>query len=116
MCAAAWFGAVGVILVWWFGAEPAVGRGAGLTEGARLAGLLAGYVAMVQVLLRARLSIVERGLGTDRINATHRLLGTYLVVLVIGHVVLVAGGYARTARRNLFAQAWLLITDYAYVA
>src|SRR5262249_50282467 len=57
--AAAVAGAVLVLATWWFAAPAAVGAGAALMDAGRLAGLLAGYVALVQVLLRARLPVVE---------------------------------------------------------
>src|SRR5262249_54986200 len=82
---------VGVVVVaWWQGAPPATGPGAALTDAGRLTGLVAGYVAVLQLLLRARVGAIEKGLGTDRINATHRLLGAYLVLLVLAHGALVA--------------------------
>ena len=85
-------GAALVTGTWWGAAPVPAGAGAALTDAGRFAGLLAGYVALLQVLLRARLPVVERGLGTDSINKTHYLLGGYLIALIIGHAALVTAG------------------------
>jgi ferredoxin-NADP reductase/DMSO/TMAO reductase YedYZ heme-binding membrane subunit len=114
--AAAAVGALVLVVAWWRGAPPATGPGAVLTDAGRLTGLLAGYVAVLQLLLRARLATVERGLGTDRINAAHRLLGAYLVLLVAAHGALIASGYSRQLHTSPGSQLAALVTDYSYVA
>lgn len=108
-------GAVTVVVVWWRGAAPAVGAGAHLIDAGRLTGLLAGYVALVQLVLRARLGVIERWLGTDAINRAHRLLGGYLVGLVVAHLVLVTMGYARAGHSSVPDQIVSLLRDYPYV-
>jgi ferredoxin-NADP reductase len=108
-------GAVLLVVTWWRGAAASVGPGAALTDAGRLTGFLAGYVALVQVLLRARLTVVERTLGTDTINACHRLLGSYLIVLVLTHATLITAGYARTLHTTITDQLWSLLTGYPYV-
>ena len=113
---AATAGALVLLVAWWRGAPPAAGPDAALTDAGRLTGLVAGYVAVLQVLLRARIRTIERGLGTDRINAAHRLLGAYLVLLVVAHGSLIAIGYARRLHTSLPRQMVALVTDYSYVA
>jgi predicted ferric reductase len=108
-------GAGAVVFVWWHEGLPAAGPGARLIDAGRLTGLLAGYGAVVQLLLRARLGVVERGLGTDAINAAHRLFGGYLIGLVGAHLGLVTAGYARAARSSLADQVVSLLRDYPYV-
>ena len=116
LASAAGAGAVVLIVAWWRGAPPATGPGAALTDAGRLTGFVAGYVAVLQLLLRARLRPIEQGLGTDRINATHRLLGPYLVLLVLAHGALVAAGYSRRLRTPLPSQLGALVTDFSYVS
>src|SRR5262249_3074411 len=91
------------------------GAGATLTDAGRLTGLLAGYVAVLQVVLRIRLPVVERGLGTDSINQTHRLLGGYLIVLIVSHATLITAGYALAARSSVPHQLTTLVTSYPYI-
>jgi predicted ferric reductase len=113
-CAAA-AGGVLVVATWWWGAPAPRGAGAAEIDAGRLVGLLAGYVALLQVLLRARIPLVERGLGTDRINAGHRALGPYLLVLLVAHVLLITVGYAGAAGVGPPRQIWTLVTTYRYV-
>jgi predicted ferric reductase len=101
--------------MWWRNAPPAVGPGATLTDAGRLTGLLAGYVAVLQVLLRARVPVIERTLGTDRINAAHRLLGGYLLVAVAAHAALITTGYSRSSGTSPASQFAALVTSYSYV-
>src|SRR3954464_12391924 len=106
-------GAVLIAVMWWRGAPPAVGPGADLTDAGQLAGLLAGYVAVLQVLLRARVPVIERGLGTDRINGLHRLLGTSLLAVIAAHATLVTAGSSRIGRTSMASQFGALVTSYS---
>jgi len=108
-------GAALVTGTWWGAAPVPAGAGAALTDAGRFAGLLAGYVALLQVLLRARLPVVERGLGTDSINKTHYLLGGYLIALIIGHAALVTAGYAAAAGVPAPRELVTLVGSYPYL-
>jgi DMSO/TMAO reductase YedYZ heme-binding membrane subunit len=103
-----------VVGTWWRAAPLSVGPGAALMDAGRLAGLLAGYVALLQVLLRARLPFVERGLGTDSINEAHHLLGGYIFALIIGHAALITTGYAAAAGTSV-PQELAALVGYPYV-
>jgi predicted ferric reductase len=104
-----------VIVTWWRNAAPPATSGGRLIDAARLTGLLAGYFALTQVVLRARLGVLERALGTDAINAAHRVLGGYVLALVVSHVALVTAGYMRAGRSSFADQAVSLLRDYPYV-
>jgi predicted ferric reductase len=65
-----------------------------LTSGARLTGLLAAYLALIQVVLIARLPWLERTFGLDHLTVWHRWNGHACIDLVIAHVVLSVWGYA----------------------
>src|SRR2546421_1295947 len=65
-----------------------------LTSLARITGLLASYLALIQVLLLARLPWVERLVGFDRLTVWHRWNGHATLDLVLAHVVLIVWGYA----------------------
>jgi predicted ferric reductase len=111
----AFLGGIAVVAIWWRGAPPAVGPGAELLDAGRLVGLLAGYVALVQVLLRARLPALTQSMGMRRINAWHRLLGGYLVALVVSHATLITAGYAAQTHSSVLDQFGALFTDYPWV-
>jgi predicted ferric reductase len=65
-----------------------------LTSVSRLTGLLGAYLALVQVLLLARIPWLERVVGFDRLTVVHRWNGHVCIDLVIAHTVLVIWGYA----------------------
>ena len=65
-----------------------------LTSAARITGLLGAYAALLQVLLLARLPVVEDLVGFDRLTVWHRWNGHACLDLVLLHVVLSVWGYA----------------------
>jgi predicted ferric reductase len=65
-----------------------------LTSVARITGLLGAYAALLQVLLLARLPVVEDLVGFDRLTVWHRWNGHACLDLVLLHVVLSVWGYA----------------------
>jgi len=65
-----------------------------LTSVARLTGLLSAYLALIQVVLLARIPALERFVGFDRLTVWHRWNGHACVDLVVAHVVFSVWGYA----------------------
>jgi predicted ferric reductase len=88
--------AVAIVWLWWSGGNvTSVDDGAELaTSSARLTGLLAAYVALVQVLLLARLPWLERVVGFDRLTIVHRWNGYACIGFVLAHTALSVWGYA----------------------
>jgi predicted ferric reductase len=60
----------------------------------RITGLLSAYLALVQVLLLARLQPLDRAFGLDRLTRWHRWNGHVCIDLVVLHVVFIVWGYA----------------------
>jgi predicted ferric reductase len=83
-----------------------------LTSLGRLTGLLASDLLLLQVLLMARLPLVERAFGQDRLARWHRLTGFTSFHLMLAHVVLITIGYAGTAHAGLLREAWDLVFSY----
>ena len=65
-----------------------------LTSIARITGLWSAYLALIQVVLLARLPALERVVGFDRLSRWHRWNGHVTIDLVIAHVVFSVWGYA----------------------
>jgi predicted ferric reductase len=86
--------------------------GSGLTSLGRLTGLVASDLLLVQVLLMARIPVVERSYGQDELARRHRLVGFTSFTLMVAHVVLILLGYAALDGRNLVAETWELVVDY----
>jgi predicted ferric reductase len=68
--------------------------GAALTSVARITGLLSAYLALIQVILLARLPALERLVGFDRLTVWHRWNGHATIDLVVAHVFFSVWGYA----------------------
>jgi len=68
--------------------------GEALTSVARITGLLSAYMALIQVVLLARLPVLERLVGFDRLTVWHRWNGHTTIDLVVAHVFFSVWGYA----------------------
>jgi predicted ferric reductase len=66
----------------------------------------------MQVLLMARIPVVERAYGQDALARKHRLVGFCSVNLLLAHVVLIVVGYALLDGTRPPAEVWSLITTY----
>jgi predicted ferric reductase len=61
----------------------------------RITALLSGYLALIEVLLLARLPFLERLIGFDRLTIWHRWNGHAVLYLVLAHVVFSVWGFAK---------------------
>jgi predicted ferric reductase len=109
--------ALGLLLVtWWWatggGITDLAGWETGLTSLGRLSGLLASDLLLVQVLLMARLPVLEHAVGQDRLAVLHRLVGFTSFSLMLAHIGLITWGYAAGSLLRTPATAWQLTVDY----
>jgi predicted ferric reductase len=70
----------------------------------RLTGLLGAYLALIQVVLLARLHVLERLVGFDRLTVWHRWNGHVCIDLIVLHVVFTVWGYALLDRIPLSSE------------
>jgi predicted ferric reductase len=105
-------GALLVIGLWWQDTTTMAGPGGTVTAAGRLAGLIATYLVLVQILLMSRVPWFERAVGFDRLAAWHRGLGTNTVLLIVAHVVLISQGYGQAAHQNVAASGWHIVFNY----
>ena len=68
--------------------------GEALTSVARITGLLSAYLALIQVVLLARIPALEQLVGFDRLTVWHRWNGHATIDLVVAHVFFSVWGYA----------------------
>jgi predicted ferric reductase len=95
------------------GVQQVLGGGPeGMSAVGRLTGLLASDLLLLQVLLMARVPLVERAFGQDRLARWHRWTGFTSFHLMMAHVVLMTVGYAGSAHANAFAELWDMIVSY----
>jgi predicted ferric reductase len=86
-----------LVTYWWAsggGISDLTGWETGLTSTGRLTGLLSADLLLVQVLLMARIPLLEHAFGQDRLAHVHRLVGFASFNLMLAHLVLIVWGYA----------------------
>jgi predicted ferric reductase len=85
-----------------------------LTSLGRVTGLLGAFLALVELLLLARVPVVDM-LGLDRVGAWHRWNGTACLALIAAHTALVTAGYAVADDAGVLDEAGDLLSDYSGV-
>lgn len=80
-----------------------------------LTAMIGTYLALVVVVMAARIPWVEKEIGQDRLIAWHRKAGPYAVGLIIVHVLLVTVGYAIDAQVNVVAQFVDFVLNYPWM-
>ena len=85
-----------------------------LTSLGRVTGLLGAFLALVELLLLARVPVVDM-LGLDRVGAWHRWNGTACLALIAAHTVLVTAGYAVADDAGVLDETGDLLSDYSGV-
>src|SRR5919199_6844878 len=109
--------AVAVVGLWWRQRGIAeIQDAAGLlTSLGRVTGMLGALLALVQLLLIARIPVLDE-IALDRVNGWHRWNGVACLVLLVAHTALIAAGYAVEDRVSLLDEAGRLLGDYSGVA
>jgi ferredoxin-NADP reductase/DMSO/TMAO reductase YedYZ heme-binding membrane subunit len=107
-----WAGAAGAVALWWQDTGSVVGRADWLLGAGRIAGLLCGYSCALLVGLMARVPVLERGVGSDRVARWHAALGRYTVCLLAVHVALVLWGYSVQARTGVLGETATVVLTY----
>jgi predicted ferric reductase len=82
------------------------------TAAGRLTGLAGTYLMLITVLLVARLPVLERTIGQDRLVRWHRRIGPWPLFLIAAHGVLIVVGYAAVAKSGLLHQLGTLLWSY----
>ncbi len=104
-----------LVSYWWAaagGIGDLVGWATGLTSLGRLTGLVASDLLLVQVLLMARLPVLEGAFGQDRLARQHRVVGFTSFTLMLAHILLISWGYAAGSLAATAATFWNLTLTY----
>jgi predicted ferric reductase len=106
----------GIVWLWWHGGNVTKvhSTGEALTSAARITGLLSAYLALVQVVLLARLPWLEQLVGFDRLIWWHRWNGHACIDLVLAHVVLSVWGYSLMDRISLSKEISTMLNGGIY--
>lgn len=107
----------GLLLVtyWWVaggGIGDLAGWETGLTSTGRLTGLVSALLLLAQVVLMARVPLLERAYGQDQLARIHRVVGFTSFDLMVAHVVLITWGYAAGSLARWPATLWDLTVHY----
>lgn len=70
----------------------------------RLAGLLAAFAILLQLVLMGRVKWIESVFGLDRLSRLHHILGFSLVILLVLHPLFVTIGHAKNSDTGMAAQ------------
>lgn len=86
-----------------------------ITTISRVAALAGTYLALLGLLLVARITWIERAVGHDRLVSWHRKSAPYSLFLILIHVLLVAVGYAANDKVRVGVEIWRLVTTYPWM-
>ena len=109
-----WLTILAVVALWVSqgGLQDLATVGGALSGIGRLTGLVASALLLIQVLLMARIPLVERSYGQDELARRHRLVGLWSFTLMWVHVVLIWFGYAADGSRGLWGTLVDFVLDY----
>ena len=99
-----------VVALWVLGGgvQDLAQAGTALTSIGRLSALVASDLLLIQVLLMARIPMVEMTYGQDELARRHRWTGFWSFNLIVVHIVTITLGYAAASPTGL----WATITDF----
>lgn len=78
----------------------------------KLAGIIATYQALLQLILIGRVKWVESFFGLDKLSKVHRWNGYLVLALITTHVFLIIQGYSWLSDTNYLEQSLTLINNW----
>ncbi len=88
------------------------GWATGLESVGRITGLASAVLLLAQVVLMARVPVLERAFGQDELARIHRLVGFTTFNLVLAHLVTITWGYAGGSLTATPGTLWDLVVNY----
>lgn len=109
-----WASVLVVVALWVAGGgvQDLAGWASGLISIGRLTGLVSSDLLLIQVLLMARIPVVEQAYGQDELAIRHRLVGFTSFNLMLAHIVLIIWGYAAQYDKNPLVELWEVVLEY----
>jgi predicted ferric reductase len=104
-----------LVTYWWVadgGVQDLLHLADAMTAVGRISGLVASVLLLAQVVLMARIPVLEHAFGQDRLARTHRLVGFTSSNLMLVHIVTISLGYAAGQVTALPGTVWSLSLDY----
>src|SRR5919204_742300 len=106
---------VALIVALWLragGITDAHGTSGALTSAGRLTALLGAYLALITVVLLARVPVLERVVGFDKLTGWHRWTARACLLLLLAHTALTTAGLTLGDQVSLPREAGRLISQY----
>lgn len=107
-----WLAGVGGLSLMLAAGTPISTLGDALTSIGRATGIVAATMMMVQLLVIARIPLIERRLGHDRAALLHGRLGRIGFFMMAAHIITLVLGYAARVNSGWWDQAWAFLLDY----
>ena len=105
-----------LLVTWWWvtggGITQLGGWATGLESVGRITGLVSAVLLLAQVVLMARVPVLERSYGQDELARIHRLVGFTSFNLMLAHIVTITWGYAGGSLTASPRTLWDLVVDY----
>jgi len=86
-----------------------------ITTASRFFALIGSYLAIIGILLIARISWIESAIGHDRLVTWHRKSMPYALYFITAHILLVLLGYAGGDQVRIGTELWTMITTYPWM-
>lgn len=81
----------------------------------QVAGLLAAYFALLQLVLMARTPWLDQVFGMDRLALAHRWIGFATVWLIVVHGFFIITGYAFSEGASFIDETWTILGTFSFV-
>jgi predicted ferric reductase len=105
-----------LLVTWWWvtggGIGDLGGWATGLQSVGRITGLTSAVLLLAQVVLMARVPVLERAFGQDELARIHRLVGFTSFNLMLAHLVTITWGYAGGSLTSTPRTLWDLVVNY----
>jgi predicted ferric reductase len=98
--------------MWWRHNGAPHGPGGLLTAVGQLTGLYAAFAVLMQLVLMARVPVLDRLIGMDRLARIHRWNGFAAVWLVVAHALAITLGYAAADRVSAWSELMTFVRHY----
>ena len=108
-----WLSGVGALSLMLASGAPITTLGDSLTTIGRATGIVAATMMMIQLLVIARIPLVERRLGHDRAALLHGRLGRIGFFMIGAHVITLILGYGARTHTGWWTQAWNFLLHFS---
>jgi predicted ferric reductase len=105
-----------LLVTWWWVTGGGIGDLGGWSDGlrsvGRITGLTSAVLLLAQVVLMARVPVLERSFGQDELARLHRIVGFTSFNLMLAHIVTITWGYAGGSPTSTPRTLWDLVVNY----